>query len=183
MRFISRLFAALLSGLMVASLAGTVAAFAAKRRIVPHDDPDADEVTVAAIFEPLTFRSRARSFRGGTLDCWYGGGVVDLREATLDPAGATLRVRAIFGGGQILVPETWRVKARVLGIGGLGDARPPVERPDDAPLLTIEGLAVFGGFGVMSELPEQQARWMNGNGSRMELHPEPTEEPAPPAVN
>ncbi len=158
MRFIGRLITLFWGGLMVASIAGMFAARAAKLRIVSVEAPEADEVAVTAFFEPLHFRSTATKFRGGTVDCWYGGGAVDLRDATLDEAGAHLRVRAIFGGGQILVPETWQVTSKVLGIGGLADSRPRIERADDAPHLTIEGVAVFGGFAVASEMPEAEAR-------------------------
>ena len=67
-------------------------------------------VRLVAIFSPVAFHSTASAFRGGTLDCWYGGGIVDLRDATLDPAGARLEVKAVFGGAQIVVPATggWR---------------------------------------------------------------------------
>lgn len=158
MRIVGRVMTLFWGGLMLASIVGTIAARAAKRRIVPVDAPDADEIRVAAIFEPLYFRSAATAFRGGTVDCWYGGGVIDLRDAVLDPAGARLQVRAVFGGGQILVPETWRVTSKVFGIGGLGDARPKVEAAADAPHLTIEGMAIFGGFAVQSEISEEEAR-------------------------
>jgi hypothetical protein len=46
----------------------------------------------------------------------------------------------------------------VLGIGGIGDARPGIERDEDAPHLTIEGTAIFGGFGVAYEMPEEATR-------------------------
>jgi len=114
----------------------------------------ADEVQLVAIFDQLAFRSDARSFRGGSVDCWFGGGAVDLRDATLDPDGATLRMRTIFGGGQIVVPESWRVVNDVVVIaGGVADTRSPADRPDDAPELRLEGLAAFGGFVIASELP------------------------------
>jgi len=158
MRIIGRLLGLAALGLGLSAIAGAIGARAAKRRIVPLDAPDADDVRLVAIFEPLSFRSSAASFRGGTVDCWYGGGVIDLRDATLDPAGARLQVKAVFGGGQILVPETWQVHVRVVGVGGAGDARPAVERPADAPHLTIEGSAIFGGFGVSTELPEAAAQ-------------------------
>ena len=68
--------------------------------------------------------SRATSFRGGSLLCWFGGGTVDLRGATLDPAGARLTIRAIFGGGLLVVPDDWQVDLKVIGImGGVGDTR------------------------------------------------------------
>ena len=148
----------LTGGLMLASIAGMLAARAAKQHIQTLDEPDADDVRLTAIFEPLSFRSTATQFRGGTVDCWYGGGVIDLRDALLDPAGARLQVRAIFGGAQIVVPETWRVSTRVVGLGGIGDGRSNVERDELAPHLTIDGVAIFGGFGVTSDLSEDAAR-------------------------
>jgi hypothetical protein len=33
-----------------------------------------------------------------------------------------------------------------------------VDRPSDAPLLTIDAMLIFGGFQVTSELPEAVAR-------------------------
>jgi hypothetical protein len=158
MRVVGRLLALFGIGVVVTAVAGAIAAQRMKRDFVPVDDPEADEIKLAAIFEPMSFRSRATSFRGGEVDCRFGGGVIDLREATLDPAGAHLKVTAMFGGGQILVPESWGVTTRVLGIGGAGDARPRIEREEDAPRLTIEGTAIFGGFGVASEMPEAAAK-------------------------
>jgi hypothetical protein len=134
-----------------------LAAFAARRHVVRVDDPAANEVHLAAILEPLMFESTANAFRGGSLDCWYGGGVVDLRQATLDPAGATLHVRALFGGGQIVVPADWRVATKVVGLGGVGDARGGPGPAEGAPTLTLEGFVVFGGFGIQSELSEDEA--------------------------
>jgi hypothetical protein len=157
MSAVRRLLALFTGGLMFASVVGLFAARAAKERIEEVDATDADEIRLAAIFEPMSFRSIATRFRGGAVDCWYGGGVIDLREAVLDPAGARLDVRAVFGGAQIVVPATWRVSSKVVGIGGVGDGRPPVEYEAEAPHLTIEGLAIFGGFGVTSELPEAAA--------------------------
>jgi hypothetical protein len=158
MKSIGRAIAVLAGVMMLTSMVAALAATAAKRRIVPLDDPDANEVHLAAIFEPLSFRSRAESFRGGTLDAWYGGGIVDLRDATIDPAGAHLQVKAIFGGAQVVVPDAWEVVSSVRGIGGIGDGRPDRDRPADAPRLTIDGVVVFGGFGVTSEVPEEAVR-------------------------
>jgi hypothetical protein len=158
MRVIGRLLALFGIGVVATAVVTAVAAHRAKREFVPIDQPEADEIRLAAIFEPLSFSSTAGSFRGGSVDCRFGGGVIDLRGATLDPGGAMLKVSAMFGGAQILVPEDWRVTTRVLGIGGAGDARPRFERGEDAPHLTLEGTAVFGGFGIASEMPEAAAQ-------------------------
>jgi hypothetical protein len=161
MSVIGRLTAVFTGGLMLASVAGAIAARAAKQRIVKVDDPEADEIRLAAIFEPMSFRSTASSFRGGSVDCWYGGGVIDLRGATLDPAGARLQVRAIAGGAQILIPETWGITTKIVGIGGIGDGRPRVDRAPDAPHLLIEGFVLFGGFGVTSEISDEEVRGLD----------------------
>lgn len=143
-----RLFATALVGAWVV---GVIGAVLAKRRIVPSADPGADEVVLAAIFGPLKYRSAARNFRGGSVECWYGGGVVDLRGAALDPGGARLTVRAVFGGGQILVPPTWLVVSHVRGIGGVNDVRPVGAEVRDEAHLTIDGFVAFGGFTIGSE--------------------------------
>jgi hypothetical protein len=156
MRVIGRLLALLTAGMFVSMVVGAIAARNAKARIVPVEDPEANEIALTGIFGPLAYRSRATAFRGGTVDCWYGGGTIDLRGATLDPAGATLRVRAIFGGASIVVPADWNVSLAVIGLGGAGDGRPAADRSPDKPRLEIRGFAIFGGFGVTSEIREEE---------------------------
>jgi hypothetical protein len=126
-----------------------------RRRDAQPVDPAADEVDLVANFSPLEFHSESGAFRGGTVTTMFGGGELDLRDAKLDPAGATLRVNALFGGGNLVVPDTWNVETRVIGIGGVGDGRPKVERATDAPTLHLEGTAIFGGWGITSG--EEQA--------------------------
>jgi hypothetical protein len=135
MNVIGRLLALVASAFALTAIGAAVAARAMKERIVPVDSPDAPEVTLRAIFEPISFRSNSTMFRGGTLECWFGGGLIDLRDAILDPGGARLEVRAVFGGG----------------------GRPQIQRPVTAPLLVIDGNVLFGGFGVTSVLSEQGA--------------------------
>ena len=154
MKLIGRAIAALSGAFLVATIAGAIALAATRRHVVAVDEPDENEVHLTAILGPLGFASTAPAFRGGTIDAWYGGGIVDLRGATLDPAGATLRVRAIFGGAQVAVPASWNVVSAVRGLGGVGDARARMERPVDAPTLRIEGFVLFGGFGVTSDVPD-----------------------------
>lgn len=165
-----KLIARFLAFLGIASIVGAIAVRVARRETELLPNPDADEVRLSAILEPLSFHSTAKAFRGGTLDCWYGGGVVDLRDAQLHPEGARLLVRALFGGAQILVPEAWSVVSTVRGVGGLTDARPTQERPADAPLLTIEGPVLFGGFAVSSTLSEAQARGLEQAKAWQERH-------------
>jgi hypothetical protein len=157
---IGRILRLLVVGWIVTMVAGAIAAVRTRQQLGPNTDERADEIAASAIFGPLAYKSTARALRGGRLELWYGGGVLDLRDAVLAPEGATLRLRAIFGGGQILVPADWKVVSSVRGLGGLSDVRPVRGRAEDSPELVIEGLTLFGGFAVMSELDEDGAEWL-----------------------
>ena len=149
-----RIIAGLIGLFATLAIGAAVAAASRKQLIVPLEEEDADEVRLVAIFAPVAFHSTATAFRGGTLDCWYGGGIVDLRDATLDPAGAHLEVKAVFGGAQIVVPRDWRVEIDVSGVGGARDVRPSHDFPVTAPLLSISGFVIAGGLGVSSDIPK-----------------------------
>ena len=137
--------------LVISSIAELIAAYMVKQRTPSVGDPEADEIALVAIFEPLKFASTASSFRGGTALLWYGGGEIDLRGATLDPAGARLTVKVLTGGAQLIVPDDWHVDLQVTSIlGGAGDARPAMGRRDDAPRLVVDGFAALGGIGITS---------------------------------
>jgi hypothetical protein len=155
MKLIGRLIALASGAMMLATFAGAVAAAIARRREPPDAAPDADEIRLSAILAPVLFESTATALRGGTIDMIYGGGVIDLRKAVLDPAGADLHIRAILGGAQLVVPDEWVIESHLRGIGGLGDARGAVERPADAPVLRIEGFTLLGGFGVTSTVSDK----------------------------
>ena len=78
-------------GWIVGMVAGAVAALQARRRIGPDSPESADDIVASAIFGPLDYHSTATNLRGGTLELWYGGGVLDLRDATLAPGRAKSR--------------------------------------------------------------------------------------------
>ena len=142
-------------GWLAAMVGGMIGAISVKRRVVVRDDPDDDEVVLVGIFGPLDFASTARSFRGGAVEAWFGGGIIDLRGAILDPGGADLRLRAVFGGGQLVVPESWRVTIAMRGLGGIGDTRASGDQAPGGPELRIDASVLFGGFAIASEAPER----------------------------
>jgi len=126
-----------------------------KASLPPLPDPSADVVDLAVALGPLDFRSTATAFRGGNLELQFGGGTLDLRDATLDPAGADLKVELVFGGASLLVPPDWQVITKVKGVGGVGDAR-GTTASEDGPTLRINGTVLFGGLGVMSRDPRAE---------------------------
>lgn len=146
-----RLFRWTIGLLVVSSIVELIAAYLVKQRTPSVGDPEDDEVALVAIFEPLKFVSTAGAFRGGTALLWYGGGEIDLRGATLDPAGARLTVKVLTGGAQVIVPDDWHVDLQAVSIlGGSGDARPAMGRLADAPRLVIDGFVALGGIGITS---------------------------------
>jgi hypothetical protein len=132
-----------------------IAALMTKRRYADEGrgsfEPAADELDTALIFEGREYASTAPSFTGGELLTWYGGGRLDLRGATIGPEGADLRIRAIFGGVQLVVPTHWRVETEsTTWFGGVADATTGPEDAD-APVLRLSILAVFGGVAISNE--------------------------------
>jgi hypothetical protein len=157
MRVIGGILRTFITLAILAAITSAIAAAVAKNRmlIASKGEPSDDELDLVAIFEPLNLKSTAPALRRASYTAWYGGGTLDLRGATLDPAGATLTVRAIFGGFRLVLPATWRVELHMVGaFGGIGDAREKERIDGEGPVLRIEGFAIFGGVGIVSEAPD-----------------------------
>jgi hypothetical protein len=129
------------TGLMLA------AAFV-KRAVPSRGDEDSDEVALVAVLDGIDMTSRARSFSGGSMLAWFGGVSVDLREAALAPGGAHLTVTAFFGGIALRTPPGWRIESTVTSRAGGVDVRSPAHDDPDAPVLHLDGRALFGGIAV-----------------------------------
>ena len=129
------------------AVVGMAAAAAFVKRALPsRGDEESDELALVAIFDGIQLTSRAQAFRGGSMFTWFGGISVDLRGATLAP-GARLTTSTLFGGIELKVPDGWRIESNVTVIAGGVDV--PAETDDpDAPVLTLDGTAVFGGIAV-----------------------------------
>ena len=148
-RGLVRVFVLFIIATTLFGMVSAVLAAVGKRRIVPTDDETSNEPTIAAVFAGTRSVSRAPALRGGRIITWFAGHDVDLREATLDPAGAVMQLRTMYGGTQIAVPHGWRVRAHVLSIvGGTDVAIPDSEVPADAPVLELQGFTIFGGVRV-----------------------------------
>ena len=131
----------------VGAFAGFMAAAAFVKRAVPsRGDEQSDELALVAVFDGIELKSRAAAFRGGSVLAWYGGVALDLREATLAP-GAHLSIHTLSGGVAIRVPPSWRLESSLQAFAGGVDVRPGAEDPD-APTLTIDGRALFGGIAI-----------------------------------
>jgi hypothetical protein len=130
--------------------AGLALIWQALMRRAPGRQPgDADPmINMMAFMGGVSRRSLAQAFRGGEATAIMGGCEIDLREATLDSAGATIGVFAFWGGIEIKVPAGWRVDNRVfVFMAGSEDSTKGAASPT-APTLTVKGLAVMGGIEI-----------------------------------
>lgn len=153
MRVVKLLFKALLGFTIltvIASIGSAVAAALLGPTLRDDAEPEDDEIHVATVFDSRDFRSAATGLRGGRLVSWFGGLDVDLRGATLDPAGADLEVWSVFGGARVRVPQDWQVQLH--GISAFGGAGVQgAEGASGDPLLRISHRSIFGGLGVIAE--------------------------------
>ncbi|HEV8461178.1 MAG TPA: hypothetical protein VGQ38_10760 [Gaiellaceae bacterium] len=126
---------------------GMFASAAFARRVFPSQgDEESDEVALVAIQNGIGFGSRSKAFKGGSMLAWFGGINVDLRHAQLAP-GAKLTVYTLFGGVELKTPPEWRIESTAKVLSG-GVSLPPSNDDPDAPVLLLDGLAVFGGIAV-----------------------------------
>jgi hypothetical protein len=125
-----------------------------KRAFPSHGDEESDAVSLVAVFDGVDLKSRARAFSGGTLTAWFGGVALDLRGVTLAP-GARLTVHTLFGGIAVKVPPHWRVETNLSTVAGGVDVHVPEQEAPDAPLLSLDGTAVFGGVAVVGGATEE----------------------------
>lgn len=91
-------------------------------------------------------------FRGGHINCIFGGAEVDLTQATLGDGVNELEVNTIFGGVTLIVPADWKVQMKMTSImGGFSDKRSYIkENPDPSRVLIIKGSTIFGGGEIKS---------------------------------
>ncbi|MFS8201833.1 DUF1707 SHOCT-like domain-containing protein [Streptomyces sp. CWNU-52B] len=80
---------------------------------------------------------------------FWGGGVIDLREANFADGEIVLNCVAIMGGTSVIVPPGVEVLVRGIGImGGFDHGQEGVPGDPGAPRVVVRGFAFWGGVGV-----------------------------------
>jgi hypothetical protein len=72
-------------------------------------------------------------------------------NADIEGDQAVLEANAVFGGGEIRVPETWMVSLQGTGLFGAYEDKTRHFQPDPSKptkTLVIKGVAIFGGIEV-----------------------------------
>ena len=107
-----------------------------------------DVVRASALFGSNEVVVTSQRLQGGSASAFFGGVVLDLRQAALDPGGATIAASAIFGAVEVFVPRGWRVEVTGTPIfGGLSGKMDPA-LPGEGPTLTVDATVIFGGVEV-----------------------------------
>jgi predicted membrane protein len=123
-------------------------AFRRSRR-VDRPGSASDEVDAVAVLGGIRRTSSSASFRGGSATAMLGSCEIDLRPASIPAGGeAVIDTFAVWGGIEILVPETWDVVVQGMPILGSYEdqTRPPLG--SNPPRLIIKGTVVMGGVEV-----------------------------------
>jgi hypothetical protein len=101
-----------------------------------------------AIMSGFERNGRWRAARKFTAVAFWGGGVMDLREAVLSEGVITIRAFAIMGGIEIIAPENADVHVTGVGIMGGFDHGATGAGTPGGPTIVVEGLAFWGGVSV-----------------------------------
>ncbi len=109
---------------------------------------DSDEIKENIAFAGMDRSYVSQNFKGGKIDVAFGGFKADLREVKLAKEGAVLEINAAFGGGEIIVPRSMRVRSEGTGMIGGWEEKFVSEATKDSPVLVIKGSAVFGGVEI-----------------------------------
>ena len=115
-----------------------------KKQVVSHDKAPSDgEIRESfAAFSGTDVKLDGEKFEGAKLTAVFGGIKYDLRGAVIED-GCEIRLSAIFGGIDVIVPEGVNVKSNVMGL--FGGASDKTAKTEGAPTVYISGECVFGG--------------------------------------
>jgi predicted membrane protein len=103
-----------------------------------------------AVFSEQSRRMVSSSFQGGEATAVFGSLNVDLSGSTLPPGTTRLEVNAVFGSLTLRLPTGIRLSLESNSVlGDLHDRRSQTSPPDDAPLLKLEGNAIFGSIVIL----------------------------------
>lgn len=88
-----------------------------------------------------------------------GGTDLDFRQATFATETVSVRLLALMGGVDIVVPPGVRVEwSGIALMGGVSTPEPGTPPAPDAPVIRISGLVCMGGVDVVERHPGESAR-------------------------
>jgi predicted membrane protein len=122
-----------------------------RSRKVPSElQKSVDFARGTAILGAYKYKPSSGQFDGGEVTAIFGGFDMDLRQMTMKHDTARIDVFAMFGGGEIRVPEGWEVSVQAQAIAGnVEDKTISLPAADfKRPKLLITGSVLLGGVEV-----------------------------------
>ena len=113
-----------------------------------HDEPSlgGNKLHETNVFTGTRRVITDQDFRGGKVDCVFGGITLDLRGADIAEDKAVLHISAVYGGAEVLIPPHWDLDVRGGAFfGGYSDQTVHPPRTPETKRLIAKGGAVFGG--------------------------------------
>jgi Domain of unknown function (DUF5668) len=105
----------------------------------------------AVILSGFKRRISSQRFRYGKATAVLGGFQLDFTHADMEGDRAVLHIDTVFGGGEVRVPDTWRIVIEATAIAGAfvdETYPPPGGASAQTKQLIVRGAAVFGGVSI-----------------------------------
>ncbi len=111
------------------------------------DDATFDQSVILSGFKR---RITSQRFRFGKATAILGGFHIDFTRADIEGDRAFLHIDTIFGGGEVRVPDTWRIVIEATAIAGafVDETYPQPAGSTPAKQLIVRGAAIFGGVNI-----------------------------------
>ena len=112
------------------------------------DKSSEDYLDVNSVFGNTEKSMFTKSFKGGNINCAFGGAKINLSQADLEEK-VVLNVSVAFGGAEITVPANWHVQNDLTAIlGGIEDVRRMAIEDDNKKTLILRGGIFCGGVEI-----------------------------------
>jgi len=143
---------------------------AAANHPAPQGSRGAVKDNLVAIFSGSVRKGRYHVPEKINCTAVFGGVEIDLTEAVFEHSHVVINTTAVFGGVSIRVPEHVTLRQKGAGIMGGFDVHTSEASDPDAPVVVVQGAAVFGGVeakpkrsGRLSDKAEQlRQQWSEG---------------------
>ncbi len=112
------------------------------------DDATFDQAVILSGFKR---RVTSQRFRFGKATAILGGFHIDFTRADIDGSRAILHIDTVFGGGEVRVPDNWRIVIEAPAVAGafVDETYPqPVSASTPVKELIVRGAAIFGGVNI-----------------------------------
>jgi hypothetical protein len=117
---------------------------------VPGGNDDDATFDQSVILSGFKRRITSQGFRRGRATAILGGFHIDFTRADIEGSRALLHIDTIFGGGEVRVPDTWRIVIEATAIAGafVDETYPQPAGSAPAKQLIVRGAAIFGGVTI-----------------------------------